>query len=104
MAIAALRVCSDAVRIKFASREATMKTHEFTLVLTRDPDEAEADRLYGAFDDGTLATIAEAPQIRFRRQASSLEDALRSAIADVRSAGLEAARVQIEPEAAAQPA
>ena len=34
-----------------------MKVHEFTLILTVDPNEAESDRLYSIVDDGTLATI-----------------------------------------------
>lgn len=70
-----------------------MKEHEFILVLATDPDEAEADQLYGTFCDGTISTIAGIPQIRFHREASSLEEALRSAMGDVRSAGLEVARV-----------
>ena len=64
-----------------------MKAHQFTLILTADPNEEEADRLYGIFNDGTLATIAGVPQIRFHREAPSLEEALRSAMANVRKAG-----------------
>ena len=81
-----------------------MKEHEFTLVLTTDPDDNEADELYGICNDGTLSTIAGVPQIRFRREAPSLEEAIRSAMADVGSAGLVTARVEIEPEALARPA
>jgi hypothetical protein len=80
-----------------------MKEHEFTLVLTADPNEEEADRLYGIFDDGTLSTIAGSPQIRFHREAASLEEAIRSAIAHVRAAGFDVERVEIEPEAVARP-
>lgn len=76
-----------------------MKEHEFTLVLTADPTEAEADKLYGAFDDGTISTVAGVPQIRFHRRAASLEEAIRSAIGDVRASGFDAARVEMEPDA-----
>lgn len=79
-----------------------MKEHEFTLILTADPNEEEADRLYGIFNDGTLSTIAGVPQIRFHREAPSLEEAIRSAMADVRSAGFDVVRVEMEPEAVAQ--
>jgi len=79
-----------------------MKEHEFTLVLTTDPSEAEADRLYGAFDDGTISTIGGVPQIHFHREAGSLEEAIRSAIGDVRSAGFDVARVEMEPGAVLQ--
>ena len=76
-----------------------MKEHAFTLILTTDPSEEEADRLYGYCDDGTVFTISGVPQIRLHRAALSLEDAMRSAIADVRAAGLDVERVEIEPEA-----
>jgi hypothetical protein len=79
-----------------------MKEHEFTIILTTDPDEEEADKLYGIFNDGTLATIAGVPQISFHRASPSLEEAIRSAMADVRSAGFEVARVEIEPQTMAR--
>jgi len=79
-----------------------MKEHEFTLLLTADPTEAEADKLYGTFDDGTISTIAGVPQVHFHREAGSLEEAIRSAIGDVRSAGFDVARVEMEPNAVLQ--
>ena len=79
-----------------------MKEHEFTVILTSDPDEEEADKLYSISNDGTLSTIASVPQIHFHRTAASLEEAIRSAMADVRSAGLDVARVEIEPETMVQ--
>jgi hypothetical protein len=79
-----------------------MKVHEFTLVLSTDPNEEEADRLYGIFNDGTISTIASVPQIHFHRKASSLEEAIRSAMSDVSSAGLSVTRVEIKPETVTQ--
>ena len=79
-----------------------MKEHEFTLVLTADPTEAEADKLYGTFDDGTISTVAGVPQIHFHRVAGSLEEAIRSAIGDVRSAGFDVVRVEMEPNSLVQ--
>jgi hypothetical protein len=79
-----------------------MKQHEFTLVLTADPNDEQADRMYGTFDDGTIATVAGVPQIHFHRDAESLEQAIRSAIGDVRSVGFDVARVEMEPNAVAQ--
>jgi len=81
-----------------------MKEHEFTLVLASDPTEDDADKLYATFDDGTISTIAGTPQIYFHRQANSLEEALRSAIRDVRKAGFDVARVEMEPSAGLQSA
>ena len=75
-----------------------MKVHEFTLILTVDPNEEESDRLYSVFDDGTLATIAGVPQIHFHREASLLEEAIDSALEAVKKAGFDVVRVEIEPE------
>ena len=76
-----------------------MKEHEFTVILTADPDEEQADKLYGTFNDGTISTIAGVPQVHFHREAASLEDAIRSAIGDVRSAGFDVERVEMLPYA-----
>ena len=35
-----------------------MMEHEFTLILTADPTDEQADKLYGVFNDGTISTIA----------------------------------------------
>ncbi len=86
-----------------ANKERIMKTHEFTLVLTADPNEDEADKMYGAFNDATISTLAGVPQVRFHREAGSLEVAIRSAIGDVRSVGFDVARVEMEPSAVLLP-
>ena len=74
-----------------------MRVHEFTLILTADPNEEESDRLYSIFNDGTLVTMAGVPQVHFHREAPSLEDAIGSALAHVRKAGFDVVRVEIEP-------
>lgn len=79
-----------------------MKVHEFTLILATEPDEEAADRLYGIFDDGTLATVAGIPQIRFHRETLSLEEAIGSALVNVKEAGFDVVRVEIEPDVVAQ--
>jgi len=76
-----------------------MKEHDFTLVLMADPTEDDADKMYAAFNDGTIATVSGVPQIHFYREARSLEEAIRSAIDDVRATGFEVARVEMEPTA-----
>jgi hypothetical protein len=75
-----------------------MKEHEFTLILTTDPDEGQADNLYATFSDGTISTIAGTPQIHFHREAGSLEEAIRSAIDDVRSKGFDVKLVELQPD------
>ena len=64
--------------------------------MTTDPNEAEADRFYSIFDDGTITTIGGVPQIHFHREASSLEEAIGSALGNVKVAGFDAIRVEIE--------
>ena len=76
-----------------------MKEHEFTLVLTADPNDDEADKMYGTFNDGTISTIAGVPQIHFHREAGSLEEANLSAIGDVRLTGFDVERVELLPDA-----
>ena len=84
-------------------KDGLMRAHEFTLVLSADPNEEQADKMYGVFDDGTIATIAGVPRIHFHREARSLEHAIRSAIGDVRSVGFDVARVEMEPSDFLQP-
>ena len=79
-----------------------MKILEFTLILTSEPNEEEVDQLYRTVDDGTLATIEGMPQIHFHREALSLEEAIESAVVDVREAGFDVLRVEIEPELVGQ--
>ena len=74
-----------------------MKPHDFTLILTADPNEEGSDQLYSIFNDGTLVTMAGVPQVHFHREAPSLEDAIGSAVVDVRKAGFDVVRVEIEP-------
>ena len=74
-----------------------MRVYEFTLILTADPNEEESALLYSIFNDGTLVAMAGVPQVHFHREAPSLEDAIGSALAQVRKAGFDAVRVEIEP-------
>ena len=79
-----------------------MKIHEFTLILIADPNEEESNRLYEVFDDGTLVTSVNGPKICFHREAPSLEEAIGSVLVNVKLAGFEVLRVEIEPEVLAR--
>jgi hypothetical protein len=85
--------------VRRTADQRTMKEHQFTLVSTADPDEHETDKLYGTFSDGTISTIAGVPRNHFHREANSLKEAIRSAIGDVRSAGFDVERVEMQPDA-----
>ena len=73
------------------------KTYVFSLVLTAPIVNTEAcDALYEAgCDDGTIVTRKRVTFVAFDRQADSLEEAIRSATADVRAAGFEVKRLEI---------
>ncbi|MCL4204919.1 MAG: hypothetical protein KJ000_20765 [Pirellulaceae bacterium] len=76
-----------------------MKKYSFTLVLAGSPELTEelAERLYVAgCNDGSPGMCNDVTAIDFHREAESLEAALRSAIADVNSAGCVVARAEIE--------
>ena len=76
-----------------------IREHEFSLILTSEPDDEQADKMYGRFTDGTISTIAGVPRVDFHRESSSLEEAIRSAIGDVRSQGFDVERVEMLPDA-----
>ena len=84
----------------------TSKTkYEFTVVLKgfRKLTDAAPDALFEAgCDDGTPSTCNGVFSIDFHREADSLEEAIRSAIANVKSAGFDVDRVEIEAAAVPQ--
>ena len=76
-----------------------MNKYDFSLVVSDSVELTEtlADALYSAgCDDATPGTCAGILTLDFHREAASLEEAIRSAIANVRSAGLGVARVEID--------
>ncbi len=78
-----------------------MTTYDFTVVLKDAPELTEelADKLFAAgCDDGTPAMCCGSTTIDFHREAATLEDAIRSAIADVNSAGCIASHAQIDAD------
>jgi hypothetical protein len=82
-----------------------MHKYDFTLILAEFLDLTDdlADTLFAAgCDDGTPGTCNGVFSIDFHREATSLEEAIRSAIADVRTAGYEVTRVEIDAEAVVQ--
>ncbi|MBC8113308.1 MAG: hypothetical protein H7062_02945 [Candidatus Saccharimonas sp.] len=78
-----------------------MTTWEFTVMLA-GVDEitpALADALFEAgCDDGTVGSSCGIATVSFAREALSLQEAIRSAIADIQQAGVSVECVQIEHE------
>jgi hypothetical protein len=84
-----------------------MHKYEFTLIVKGSPELTEeiADQLFEAgCDDGTPGTCGGVFWIDFHRTASTVEEAINSAIANMKSAGYEVERVEIEAGAMPQPA
>jgi hypothetical protein len=82
-----------------------MSKYDFTLILTESLELTDdlANALFAAgCDDGTPGTCQGVFSIDFHREAESLEEAIRSAIADIRTAGYAVARVEMDAEAVAQ--
>jgi len=78
-----------------------MTIYAFMLILAEPSlSDKDCDALYEAgCDDGSVVTRNGATYIAFDREAESLEDALRSATAQVRAAGFEVARVEMDAQA-----
>ena len=84
-----------------------MKKYEFSLILKGSPELTEeiANELFEAgCDDGTPGTCNSVFSIDFHREADSLEAAINSAIENVRAAGHDVERVEIQAGAMPQPA
>jgi hypothetical protein len=78
--------------------KAKLRVHEFRLILAglTELTPELADTLYQMFDDGTAGSCAGEVTIDFHREARSFQEAVKSAIDDVRKAGLQLARVESE--------
>ena len=81
-----------------------MKTYEFDVIL-RDVTEVtdeQADSLFSAgCDDGTPACCDGVAWVHFDREAVSLEEAIRTAVAQVQATGLQVAKVELDAESPA---
>jgi hypothetical protein len=76
-----------------------LKTYEFDVVLRGVGELAHhhADALFASgCDDGTPASSCGTTWIHFDREASSLEDAIRLAIGQIRSAGFQVSKVELD--------
>lgn len=83
-----------------------MTKYEFSLILKGPLELTEdiADELFAAgCDDGTPGTCEGVFSIDFHREAESLEQAIHSAIRNVKAAGYQVERVEIAAEAIPQP-
>ena len=78
-----------------------MVRYDFTLVLSKPTELTDqlVEDLYDAgCDDGSPSSRAGIVMVTLHRDAESLEQAIRSGIADVQKAGCQVRRVEIEAE------
>jgi hypothetical protein len=83
--------------------ESAMKTYGFDVILkdVSELSDDQADTLFAAgCDDGTPTSCNGSAWIHFDREAASLEEAIRSAVAQVGVAGFRVAKVELDAEAA----
>lgn len=76
-----------------------MTCWEFTLILrdVAEMTDSLANAIYDAdCDDATVGSSCGVARVSFSREAATLQDAIQSAVSDVRKAGCEIARVEIE--------
>jgi|ETNmetMinimDraft_20_1059909.scaffolds.fasta_scaffold44913_2 hypothetical protein len=77
-----------------------LRVYEFTLIVP-DQDLATIDQLYARCSDASAGKNNGQCYVAFDREADSLELAIQSAVADLRSANIEPVRLEMDvPEAA----
>ncbi len=80
-----------------------MKAYAFDVILkdAAEISDDEAEALFAAgCDDGTPVSRNGAAWIHFDREAISLEEAIRSAVAQVQTAGMRVAKVEMDADLA----
>lgn len=78
-----------------------MSVYAFTVILagvTEMTEDLAEDLFVAGCDDGSPCSSEGVAAVGFDREADSLVQAIRSAVADVQKAGCRVARVMIEPE------
>lgn len=72
-----------------------MKVYQFTLILP-DLDGGTAEAIYAACNDSSLGRTSGTTYLAFDREATSLELAIESALADLKSLGVEPLRIEMD--------
>jgi hypothetical protein len=76
-----------------------MNTFDFTITIDRLIEDLDAvDAFYGRCDDVSMFNSAGVTKITFHRDAASLDDAIRTAVADVQAFGYKVRHIEVEPE------
>jgi hypothetical protein len=80
-----------------------VRTYEFDVILKdlSEVSDEQADRLFAAgCDEGSPASCDGVAWIHFDKEATSLEEAIRSAVAQIQTAGFQVSKVELDVDAA----
>lgn len=72
-----------------------MNEYEFTLIVP-DMDEDTVNSIYGLCPDSSIGRSHGTMYVAFDREAASLDEAIYSAIADLRRSGVEPVRIEMD--------
>ena len=76
-----------------------MNTFDFTITIDQLVEDLDAiDAFYGRCNDVSMFNSGGVTKITFHRDATSLDDAIRTAVSDVQSAGYKVKQIEVEPE------
>jgi hypothetical protein len=93
----------SALTLRSATGVSHMKTYAFDVVLKglSEVTDEQADLLFASgCDDGTPASSGGVAWIHFDREAPALEEAIRSAVGQIQTAGFTVAKVELDADAA----
>jgi len=75
-----------------------MSTFDFTIVLDQLVEDMDAvDAVYARCDDASMFNSDGVTRITFHRDATTLDDAIRSAVSDLQSFGYKIEQIDVEP-------
>lgn len=76
-----------------------MNTFDFTITIDQLVEGLDAvDAFYGRCNDASMFNDDGVTKITFHREATSLDDAIRTAIFDVQTFGYKVKHIEVEPE------
>ena len=93
------RICvfvDESVPVRYTENDEHVRLYLTINQLVEDLDAVEA--LYGRCDDVSMFNSDGVTKITFHRDAASLDDAIRTAVSDVQSAGYKVKHIEVEPE------
>lgn len=72
-----------------------MKTYAFTVVV-QEMDDSTADAIYGLCPDSSVGAAHGVSYVAFDREADTLEQAIQSAVSQLRHLGVEPLRIELD--------